>query len=147
MREKLNPLEVGIKNIDNFKQNKPILIAQDMKELFGVPTEDTLKILLARGVLKWLGVREQLIGYKDELRKELTKTMEESREAKKKGDWNRHQQLKGKIKTLTEVRKSLRKMCHMPRWSLPFKDRYSLWFMCGLTRDEVQKHGHPWGEE
>lgn len=139
MREKLNPLDVDTQNIANYKQNKPILIARDLNKLYGVPIEDTLKILLARGVFKWLWVREALIEYKDDLKHELTMTIEKSKYAKYKKDWSRHQQLKGKIKTLVEVRKEIRSMCHMDRWCCSCKDKYSLWFIAKLAFERFQE--------
>lgn len=133
MKEKLNPLDVDPRNIANYKQNKPILIARDLNRLYGVPIEDTLKILLARGVFKWMWVRETLIDYKDYLKQEITMTIEKSQWAKHKKDWKRHQQLKGKVKALTEIRKDIKSMCHMDRWCCSSKDRYSSWFVLKLA--------------
>jgi len=133
MKEKLNPLNVDPQNIANYKQNKPILIARDLNRLHGVPIEDTLKILLARGVFKWMWVRETLIDYKDYLKQELAMTIEKSNHAKYKKDWKRHQQLKGRVKVLIEIRKDIKSMCHMDRWCCSSKDRYSLWFVAKLA--------------
>lgn len=136
---KMNPLDVGIKNINNFRQNKPFYVAQDLYKLHGVPKEDVLKVLLARGVCKWMAVREQLITYEHDLKKEITSTLEEIVEVKAQKNWYRHQQLKGRIKTLVEIRQNLRDLCHGDRWSSPKKDKYSTWFLEDLSVKERDK--------
>ena len=97
----------------NFAQNKPTLIVQDIITKYpNVESDFIYKVLLQRGVFKWLSVRRDLIKLKDEIRKEITKlngkkTIEE----------------KGYYKALIKVRQDIRKLCHSSRWRAPDFDK------------------------
>lgn len=118
-----NPLNVTQDNIWEYKQNKPSLIAKDFAELFGIAETDTYAILLARGVFKWLAVRRDLIKFKDELRKIITKTIAEIHQAKKEKDRDRLMYLRGRLSAIEFCRNTIRDMCHSDRFRAPDNDR------------------------
>jgi len=81
------------------------------------------KVLLQRGVFKWLSVRRELIKLKDIMRNEVSalnrkKTAEE----------------KGYYKALIKIRADIRKLCHSDRWIAPDFDRNANKF---LKKNEI----------
>lgn len=68
-----------------FAQNKPSLVASDLEKL-GVPRAVTHRVLLARGVYKWLAARRQIIALKDAWRDEVNRTLAAIRDAKARRD-------------------------------------------------------------
>ena len=117
----LSPIEVSPDNIWQYKQNQPSLIISDMATL-GIPERVTAKILMARGVYKWLAARRDFIKLKNSIRDELTSLYR----AIEKGEIQRnspaHFEAKGRIKALQEVRAEIRKICHSERWRFPDND-------------------------
>lgn len=111
-------LDVRKDNIWLYEQNKPSLIAQDLLE-YGVPYDVSMKILLARGVFKWLGVRRRLIKLKDVWRNRLTDTYTKIQNAKKDSKFYDVAYYRGYIKALEECRKEVRQLCHSERWQCP----------------------------
>ena len=97
----------------NFAQNKPTLIVKDIiSEYPDIDPDFIYKVLLQRGVFKWLSVRRDLIKLKDVMRKDVSalnrrKTTEE----------------KGYHKALVKIRADIRKLCHSDRWQAPDFDR------------------------
>lgn len=109
----LNP-----KNIWEWKQNKPTLIAKDLTK-YGVPKNVTYQVLLQRGVFKWLAVRRDLIKAKDMWKAEITDTIERIREAKKNGRYGDLMYLRGYLKALETCRGEVRAMCKSEQWRAP----------------------------
>jgi hypothetical protein len=106
------------KNIWCYAQNKPTLIAKDFEKL-GIPRDTTYRILLQRGVFKWLAVRRDLIKLKDEWREEITETIAQIRLCKEKNDRDRLHYLRGYLKALEMHRRRVRAMTHSERWQAP----------------------------
>jgi len=129
----MSPLEVNKNNIWEYKQNKPSLIAKDFKR-FGIPEEITFKILLARGVFKWLAVRRDIIKLKNIWRDEITKTIREIRKAKEKCDYSKLQYLRGYLKACEEHRKIIRELCHSDRWRSPDCDLKASEFLKSIEK-------------
>ena len=125
------------KNIWNIKQNKPSLIAGDLL-LFGVPKEITHKVLLARGVYKWLAVRRKLIVLKNIWKSRITSTIEQLKVAKTKEN-NAFEvgYLRGYLKAHEECRKEVRELCHSERWQAPDFDRDSNNFLVEMESNHV----------
>jgi len=104
-------LGLNIKTINNFRQNSPELIVRDAKVLLRLDEEQCQilrKILLARGVNKWLKARRDIIRLKHEIKQQiinLNKIYEK---------WNPSH--KATLKMLNYFRQELRKICHQPRW-------------------------------
>jgi len=105
-------------NIWQFKQNKPSLIVEDLKEY--VPEELVYNILLKRGVFKWFSARRKLIKLKNVWRDKVTfaiKAQKESTSAQEKAYW------KGYRRGIEECRADLRAVCHGPRFEAPDNDK------------------------
>ncbi len=100
-------------NINNFAQNKPSLIVQDIIQKYPKVDPDFIyQVLLQRGVFKWLNVRRNLIKLKDDMKVEI-------RELNRK----KTPEEKGYSKALIKTRQHIRKLCHSDRWSVPDFDR------------------------
>ena len=115
----LHPLDVRPDNIWQYAQNKPSLICRDLEDLADVPQEVTAKVLMARGVYKWLAVRRDLILLKDEWKDELTRLYRaiENREVVRNSP--EHHRMVGRMKALEECRAQVRELCHSERWRCP----------------------------
>ena len=122
--------------LDNMKQNRPILIARDFQERYGIPIEETFEILLNRGVFKWLAVRRELIKLKNRWRDRLT-TLYRQAETMKKGT-PEHRELVGRIKALEECRKEIRALCHTSRFQAPDNDKHAQEFLRRKLEKEEQ---------
>ena len=109
-------------NIWNIRQNKPSLIARDL-ELFGVPQEVTHKVLLARGVYKWLSVRRQIITLKNIWKDRINITLDNLRNLSGDRDKYKRGYLRGYLKAYEECRGEIRSLCHSERWQAPDFDR------------------------
>ena len=123
MKTQPSPLSVSESNIDHFRQNKPHHIADDLEQIFGVPKDATYKILLSRGVFKWLSVRRDLIKLKDEWKREITTTLEALHSCK--GDMSlqhRTWYLRGYLAAKNEDREAIRDLCHSSRYQAPDND-------------------------
>jgi len=126
----VNPLDCKPDNIWNYKQNKPSLIAQDMAEIYGVPPDGTLKILMARGVFKWLRVRREIIKLKAEWKNHIKFCHEDMKVWKNKLNQDNPITLervyqynygytRGKLEAYTKCRNEVRGLCHSERWTCP----------------------------
>jgi len=116
--------EISEKTIWNFRQNHPELVVRDLQEHFKLSDEDcevVRRILLARGVNKWLKVRRDLIAFKKQLRN-LIKAIECEREALWKGHPRRRQLLE-KSKAPQYCRSILKKLCMTDRMQVWPVDR------------------------
>jgi hypothetical protein len=129
----MNPLECKPTNIWQYKQNKPSLIAKDFRKLYGIPVEGSLKILMSRGVFKWLSIRRELIKIKNIWKYQIVELDGQIKEAKEISKINNHPSkyyrygyLKGYKKALEECRADVRKMCHSERWRAPDFDQEAL---------------------
>jgi len=109
----------------NFKQNKPRFIARDFETL-GINKEVTYKILLARGVFKWLSARRDIIKLKNVWRDRLSELYHCDVASLGKKEYAER---KGKIKALEECRAELRAICHSDRWRAPDFDRDAQQFL------------------
>ena len=68
-------------NIDQYKQNRISLVVKDLE--YFVPEEVVRKVLLKRGINKWLYCRKKFIELKDDLKIETTKILKEMGEVKR----------------------------------------------------------------
>jgi len=102
----------------NIKQNKPSFIAKDL-QTFGIPSDITHNILLARGVYKWFSVRRQLIKLKNVWKIHITKILAKLRKAKQEHNNYKIGYLRGYLKAYEECRKEVRNLCHSERWQAP----------------------------
>lgn len=116
--DNFNIHEVCKKNIWNFKQNKPSLIAKDLSR-YGVPFDITMRVLLARGVFKWLGVRRLLIKQKDIWKNRLTNAYYLCQKNRKEQNFKDYWYYRGYAKAYEEARKEVRDLCHSERWQAP----------------------------
>lgn len=114
----MNPLSPSPDTIWGYEQNRPSLIAKDFEQL-GVPKAKTYAILMARGVMKWLAVRRDLIKLKNVWKHEITRTIAEIRAAKREDRRDDLHRLRGKLETLERCRGQVRMLCHSPRWRAP----------------------------
>jgi hypothetical protein len=117
----MNPLFVTIQNIHSYKQNRPDLICKDFKKIFGISEKLTARILMARGVYKWLAARRDFIKLKDEIKDELTILYGQVGNLSGKERY----QMQGRIKALEDCRKKIRSICHSHRWRIPDNDKNS----------------------
>ena len=120
------PLEVDKKNIWQYKQNKPSLIAKDIEKLGMIPQQVVLKVLMARGVFKWFAARRDLIKLKERWKEQITLAQQGIKI--KRAELNivsRHSTfadhhdlgyLKGYHAALSECRTQVRVICHSERW-------------------------------
>jgi len=121
-REKVLPYEhlLTPNLIDTIKQNKPSLIVSDL-EAYGVPSSITMKILLGRGVCKWLSVRRKLIKLKYIWKERVKETVKVIKLCKEDPYYNL-EYYRGYLKAYEECRKEVRELCHSPRWQVPDND-------------------------
>jgi hypothetical protein len=123
-REKILPYEhLLIPNlIDNIKQNKPSLIVNDL-EAYGVPSNITMKILLGRGVCKWLAVRRKLIKLKYIWKDRIKRTVESIKLCKEDPILSYDLGFyRGYLAALEDCRKEVRELCRSSRWQVPDND-------------------------
>lgn len=115
-------MECNRKTIWGYAQNKPSLIVKDIKEKYPeIPSDFIYKILLSRGIFKWLAVRRDLIKYKNTLRDKISALN------RKKTPYE-----KGYHAALIECRKEIRKYCHSDRWRAPDFDKKANLFLKGI---------------
>lgn len=122
--------ELTLENICNFKQNNPELVVMDITKTFNLDKEgedELRKILLARGVNKWMHCRRELISLKNcltfkakILMSQISSLQKQKREAKDKIESFKFHDIqvrkKEELKTIEKMRKSLKKICHSERW-------------------------------
>lgn len=109
-------------------QNKPTLIAKDL-ELFGISKEVSYKILLARGVFKWLGVRRSVIKLKNLWKDRVNQSIKDTHKAKSNGSLYEVARLKGYRQGIEECRAEVRALCHSERWQCPDFDKDAVRFL------------------
>jgi hypothetical protein len=109
------------KTISNYRQNKPTLIVKDL-EKYGVPEGVTYRILLARGVFKWLARRRDLIKMKNAWRKQTTWVIEMIQSAKAQKNYKRRMYYKGYLAGLEMCRRDIEALCHSERWTVQDND-------------------------
>ena len=136
--------------ITQLKQNKPIYIARDLRDLYGVPIEATMEILLKHDVFKWMAVRRELIELKNKIKHKITETETYKGDCKFNLKLNRYCKIpivpnsrelylkyveaKGYQKALEIIQKQIKSLCHSPRWQAPDNDNMAQDF---LDRMEV----------
>lgn len=122
----MDPRNVTPGNIWSYKQNRPSLIAADLAQLADVPEELTFRVLMARGVFKWLAARRDLIRLKNVWRDELTRLYRSIERGDIRKGTQEHEQAKGRIAAIEECRKQIRAICHSDRWRCPDNDLKAL---------------------
>lgn len=115
----MHPLRVKPGNVWEFPQNKPSLVQNDLYNLYGVPRIITAKILMARGVYKWLAVRRQLIKLKNTWKGLLTNYYRSVESGNLVRGTAKYHEAKGYAKALERCRKEVRTLCHSARWAIP----------------------------
>jgi len=125
-------------SICSIKQNKPVLVARDLLE-YGVPVEVTLKILLARGVFKWLAVRRSIIKLKCNWKIKITDTCKKVIEYKQQENTYKLGYWRGYLKALEECRNEVRTLCHSTRWQAPDFDETAQQFLEQLTVEQNER--------
>jgi len=148
-----NPLICHPGNIWQYRQNRPSLVAADLRRLFGVPYAASMRIMLARGAFKWFGVRRDLIRLKNVWKAEVTETQSEVSRVRNRltilcnteGSEPAVQRQKvnaairqlhharGRLSALQECRAAVRALCHGPRWQAPDNDRHAQAWLKGWT--------------
>lgn len=111
--------EVSLKTIWNFRQNHPELVVRDLKEHLQLDEEQcdlVRKVLLARGINKWLKVRRDLIAFKKQLKHRLKAVDAERANHPKRSP--RHRELTAELKVLMETRGILKSLCMTNRWQI-----------------------------
>jgi hypothetical protein len=111
--------ELSPKTIWNFRQNHPELVIRDLRDYLGLNEEQlefVRRVMLARGVNKWLKVRRDLIAYKKIIKHQI-KQVEKERAALDKGDPKRRLLL-AQSKILQDVRANLKSLCMTDRWQI-----------------------------
>jgi len=101
-----------IEDINNYRQNHPSLVANDLEAL--VPEREVvLHILKYRGINKWLRVRRLLIQLKSRWKEQINQLQQEKRNHKKGS--KEYYKLVGYVEALTNCRQQIRALCHSPR--------------------------------
>jgi hypothetical protein len=141
----LDPLLVTIKNIPAYPQNRVGLIVDDIAKL-GVEPIAVQRVLMARGVNKWLEARRAIIRLKHSLKRQVTETIDYIVVTKKQkarpGHFgstrreclNRLYYARGYLKAIEEVRARLRAICRMHRWQPPHPDPLTLLPSTGVAQ-------------
>ncbi len=141
-------------NIDHIKQNKPSLVAKDLYELYEVPYDVTYKILLGRGIFKWLAIRRKLIKLKNVWKERITSLqnkLKDKKEECKKTDRNDYKKIcsivheigkiQGALGTYMLVREEVRTLCHSSRRQCPDFDKNANKFLeMNLLLDDKQMY-------
>ena len=135
MKDMEKIFELNPKTINSFKQNKLTYIAKDFETLFGIDKRLTYAILLARGVFKWLAVREKLIKLKNQWKEEITELNNQLRKLPKNS--KERKILAERWKTLNKCREQIRKLCHSTRWQVPNNDEKAKRFLEHITKNKL----------
>ena len=135
MKDMEKIFELNPKTINSFKQNKLTYIAKDFETLFGIDKRLTYAILLARGVFKWLAVREKLIKLKNQWKEEITELNNQLRKLPKNS--KERKILAERWKTLNKCREQIRKLCHSTRWQVPHNDEKAKRFLEHITKNKL----------
>ena len=119
-------------SIWNYKQNKPRFIARDF-ELLGIPKNATYKILLTRGVFKWLSARRDIIKLKNIWRDRLTALYHCDLTKLTEKEYTERL---GRIKATEECRAELRAICHSHRWRAPDFDKEAVRYLESISNQD-----------
>lgn len=119
------------KGIWNIEQNKPSLVVRDLAPY--APPEVVHRVLLARGIYKWLSVRRDLIRLKNVWKDRINNTLSNLRVAKSVHNDYEVGYLRGYLKAYEECRGEIRDLCHSDRWRAPDFDRGANQFLATLT--------------
>ena len=120
------------KDINNFRQNHPELIVEDLR---GFVKESLVReVLKYRGINKWLRVRRLLIQLKSRWKDEIKVLEEEKKVAKQLGLVNRYYNLQGRIESLIDCRQQIRALCHSPRDIVFPKDKSNFGPYCNIVQ-------------
>jgi hypothetical protein len=111
-------------------QNRPTLIARDLGR-WGVPIDETYRILLSRGVFKWFAVRRELIKLKNAWKEAVAIALSQIAEYKRLGDVKKRAYWVGYLHAMEECRAGVRALCHSPRWRAPDNDRHAVRWLEG----------------
>ena len=115
-------MDCNRKTIWNFAQNKPSLIVKDITEEYPeVDPNFIYKVLLQRGVFKWLTVRRELIKLKASICDEVRKL-----------NHRKTPREKGYHEAIIKCRKSIRNLCHSERWVAPDFDKKAKKYLANL---------------
>lgn len=144
-KKRLDPLLVTIKNIPAYPQNRVGLVVDDLAK-FGLEPVVVQKVLMARGVNKWLEARRAIIRLKHSLKTQVTETIGYIVETKKQkarpGNFgtsrreclNRLYYARGYLKATEEIRARLRAICRMHRWQPPYPDPLTMMPSTGVVQ-------------
>jgi len=117
------------RTIWQFKQNKPSLVVADIvKQYPEVDPNFIYRVLLQRGVFKWLAVRRDVIKLKAEWKDEVR-------------DLNRRKtaEERGYQKALIKCRAAVRALCHSERFRAPDFDRQANEFLERIRQNDNSK--------
>jgi len=118
----LDPTNPTPGTIWSYAQNKPSLVCADLERLAGIPQAITARVLMARGVYKWLSARRDLIRLKNVWKDELTRLYRAIESGEIRRGSPEHREALGRIRTLEECRAQVRAICHSERWRIPDND-------------------------
>ena len=135
----ISPFRPTREQIWNYRQNRPTLVARDL-ELYGVPREITHRVLLSRGVYKWLAVRRDIIKLKNVWRDRITSIIADIRRAKRDQDRDKLLYLRGYLRAHEECRAAVRAMCHSDRWRAPDFDQEAQTVLSRLEGESNAAH-------
>ena len=130
---------VSKENIWNYKQNKPSLIVKDLKQ-HGLDEETIYKILLSRGVFKWLAVRRDLIKLKNVWKDRIKATLANIALQKKENNPYKLGYTRGYLKAYEDCRAEIRVLCHSERWQAPDFDKKAIKFLKELEEKKEVCH-------
>ncbi len=138
----LNPLQVNPCNVAQFRQNLARLVVRDAREILGLDDQQAsmvAKILVARGVTKWLNCRKLLLHAKDTWKRQIVNL--NTQLTQKNLSPLTRERLRGRLSELVRCREEVRTICKTNRWTLgaDFKDEH---FMAELIGgDCVERPG------
>ena len=118
MKHNASPLEVSPTTIPQYCQNRVRYVLRDATTVLGLDNEQVAglaKVLLARGVCKWLRCRRDIIRAKHEWKGRITEIQAELQDGV---TGKRREQLRGELKALIRCREEVRAICHSNRWVL-----------------------------
>lgn len=117
-----DPLAVSRETVWTYQQNRPSLLMKDFEKL-GIPKKTTLRILLARGVCKWLAARRDIIKLKDQwlvdVRLAMTRLRDHKRRQHNQKDRASLMWWRGYLYAMSKCRQEVREICHSERWRVP----------------------------
>jgi len=118
MKHHQDPRKVAPENVWQYWQNACRLVLRDCRDLFGLndaQVADLARVLIARGIAKWLRARKTIIRTKDRWKREITTAQEQLRGM---SEGPQKQRLRGELAALIRCREDVRAICHSERWTL-----------------------------